>query len=136
MGAAPAGGGRAGVGGAPPPPGGARGGPAGVGGAPRRPRPPRDQLTGLVRDAGAEPVAAAPAYDLPEPLSDVAQVRRVALGVEEGCAATYSSLVAGSVGDDRRWAITALTDAAVRQLAFGGVPQAFPGAPELDPTTS
>ncbi|WP_295661421.1 ferritin-like domain-containing protein [uncultured Nocardioides sp.] len=102
----------------------------------RRHRARRDQLTGLVRDAGAEPVAAAPAYDLPEPLADVAQVRRVALGVEEGCAATYSSLVAGSVGDDRRWAITALTDAAVRQLAFGGVPQAFPGAPELGPTTS
>ena len=97
----------------------------------RRHRARRDQLTALVRDAGGVPVAAAPAYDLPEPLTDVDQVRRVALGVEERCAATYSSLVAGSVGAERRWAITALGDAAVRQLAFGGPAQPFPGAPEL-----
>lgn len=100
----------------------------------RRHRARRDQLTTSVRDAGGEPVAAAAAYDLPA-LGDADQVRRAALGVEESCAATYSALVAGSVRAQRRWAVSALADAAVRQLSFGGAPQAFPGAPDLAPTT-
>lgn len=96
----------------------------------RRHRARRDQLTGYVVDEGTEPVAAAAAYDLPE-IGDATQVRAAALDVEESCAATYSGLVAGSVAGRRRWAITALTDASVRQLSFGGSPQAFPGAPDL-----
>ncbi|WP_426244067.1 ferritin-like domain-containing protein [Nocardioides sp. LHG3406-4] len=102
----------------------------------RRHRSRRDQLTGYVTEAGGEPVAAAPAYELPSPLADAEQVRRTALGVEQACASAYSSLVANSVRAHRRWAITALTDAAVRQLAFGGVPQPFPGAVDLAPDGS
>ncbi len=102
----------------------------------RRHRSHRDLLTGYVVEAGAVPVAAAAAYELPGPLADADQVRRSALGVEESCAAAYSSLVANSVRSHRRWAITALTDAAVRQLSFGGTPQHFPGAPDLAPTPS
>ncbi len=97
----------------------------------RRHRARRDQLTGYVLDAGGQPVAAAAAYELPAQLANADQVRRSALGVEESCAATYSSLVAESVRAQRRWAITALTEAAVRQLSFGGAPRAFPGAPDL-----
>jgi hypothetical protein len=100
----------------------------------RQHRGRRDRLAQSVRDAGGEPVAAAPGYDLPGPVATVEDVRRAALGIEEACAATYSALVAESVQAHRRWALTALTDAAVRQLSFGGVPQAFPGAPDLAPT--
>ncbi|MBA3782483.1 MAG: DUF4439 domain-containing protein [Nocardioides sp.] len=100
----------------------------------RRHRGHRDQLTGYVTEAGGVPVAAAAAYALPAQLANADQVRRSAIGVEESCAATYSSLVANSVRAQRRWAIIALTDAAVRQLSFGGAPQDFPGAPDLVPT--
>jgi hypothetical protein len=91
----------------------------------------RDQLARTVRDLGAEPVAAAVAYELPTPLVSAVDIRAAALDTERRCAAAYSSLVAQSVGDQRRWAITALVDAAVRQLAFGGQAEAFPGIGEL-----
>ncbi len=102
----------------------------------RRHRGRRDQLSANVTAAGGVPVAAAAAYDLPAPLANADQVRRTALGVEESCAAAYSSLVANSVRAQRRWAIGALTDAAVRQLSFGGAPVDFPGAADLVPTAS
>ena len=98
----------------------------------RQHRARRDQLVALVSDTGSQPVAAAPAYDLP-PLGDVTRVRRAALEVEDSCAATYAAMVATTSGPTRRWAVTALTDSAVRLLALGGAPGPFPGAPDLDP---
>lgn len=94
-------------------------------------RAQRDQLTLVVRDLGAEPVAAAVAYDLPDPVASAVDVAREALALEQRCAAAYSSLVAQSVGDQRRWAVTALTSSAVRQLATGGAAEAFPGVEGL-----
>ena len=47
-----------------------------------------------------------------------------------GCAATYAALVANTSGARRRWAVTALNDAAVRVLAFRGTPEMLPGADE------
>lgn len=90
----------------------------------------RDQLTGRVRDHGAEPVAAEPAYELPTPLDTPAQVTAAALDVERACTATYAWLVGQTSGADRRWAVTALTDTAVRELAYRGSPEIFPGAGE------
>ena len=55
---------------------------------------------------------------------------RAARELEEGCAATYAYLVANSVGPRRRWAVEALTDAAVRGLVFRGTPEMLPGADE------
>jgi hypothetical protein len=40
---------------------------------------------------------------------------------------TYGQLVANTAGGDRRWAITALDAAAVREVAFGIAPSHFPG---------
>ena len=90
----------------------------------------RDQLTARVRDHGAEPVAAEPAYELPDPLDTPAQVTAAALQVERSCAATYAWLVGQTSGADRRWALTALTEAAVRELTFRGSPEIFPGQGE------
>ena len=87
----------------------------------------RDQLTALVRDHGGEPVAAAPAYELPAPLDTPEAVARAALEIERRCEATYAWLVGQTAGTDRRFAISALTDAAVRALAFRGSPEIFPG---------
>ena len=90
----------------------------------------RDQLMSMVRDAGGTPRAAEPAYDLPEPLQTPAQVTRAALEIERASATTYAWLVANSVGPDRRWAVNALTNTAVRELTFRGSPEIFPGSGE------
>jgi len=90
-------------------------------------RAQRDRLNRVVRDLGADPVAAAAAYDLPDPLASEFDVRRAAQDLEQRCAVGYAELVAQTVGIDRRWAIGALTGAAVRRLAVGGDPEPFPG---------
>lgn len=90
----------------------------------------RDVLARDLTDLGADPVAAAAAYDVPAPLRTPAQLCHVARDVEDACAATYAALVASTTGHRRRWAVTALEDAAVRVLAFRGTPEMFPGADE------
>lgn len=90
----------------------------------------RDVLVRAVTDAGATPVAAAPAYDLPARLGTEAAVTRTARELEDSCATTYGWLVASSTGARRRWAIGALNDAAARVLVFRGTPEMFPGADE------
>jgi hypothetical protein len=91
----------------------------------------RDALTATLRGLGVRPVAAEPAYELPGPAGTAQEIAAVGLLVEQRCAATYADLVANAVGDQRRWAIAALTDAALRALAFGGAPLPFPGMDEL-----
>ncbi len=87
----------------------------------------RDELAARVRAAGASPVPAEPGYELPADLGSAAAVEKRALALEEGAAATYAYLVASSTGETRSWAITALLDAAVRGLTFGGRPDRLPG---------
>jgi hypothetical protein len=91
----------------------------------------RDQLRLMISDLGAVPVAAGAAYDEPEGLRSPARVAAAALGTERACAETYTALVAETAGRQRRWALTALVEAAQLQLRLGGRPEAFPGAPEL-----
>jgi hypothetical protein len=87
----------------------------------------RDQLRTRLAAAGADPVAAEPAYRLAGPLTSVAQIEAEALGVERSCATTYAALVAATSGPDRRWAVDALISIAVGEAAFGGRPEALPG---------
>ena len=89
----------------------------------------RDQLTTSIIDRGADPVAAEAAYDVPR-LDSPRDVERAAVDLERACAATYAYLVANTAGADRRLAIAALNDAAVRELAFRGTPETFPGLDE------
>ncbi|MFC7494856.1 MULTISPECIES: DUF4439 domain-containing protein [unclassified Nocardioides] len=90
----------------------------------------RDQLTAEIAEAGTDPVAAEPAYDVPPGADRADRIARVALDTERACATTYAWLVANSVDDTRRWAIRALNETAVRELAFRGTPEMFPGAGE------
>jgi hypothetical protein len=90
----------------------------------------RDHLTREIRDAGADPVASAATYDLPPRLETPEQVSRAALEVERSCATTYAYVVANTTHEQRRWAISALNESAVRELAFRGTPETFPGADE------
>jgi hypothetical protein len=90
----------------------------------------RDQLVAMLTDLGAAPVAAEPAYELPANLGNPDAVTDRALELERSCAATYGYLVANSATEDRRFAVNLLIQTAVRELAFRGTPETFPGKDE------
>ena len=88
----------------------------------------RDDLVGMVGAQGAEPVAAAASYDLPRVrIDDPGSLAQAGLAVERACGATYGFLVASATGDARGWAVDAVLDSALRELALGGGPRDFPG---------
>jgi len=87
----------------------------------------RDQLTVTIAAAGAEPVAAEVSYDLPDAISTAVELNSAALQVERRTARTYGQLIESTAGAERRWALVALDDSAVRQLEFRGTPEMFPG---------
>ncbi|NUR09485.1 MAG: ferritin-like domain-containing protein [Nocardioidaceae bacterium] len=91
----------------------------------------RDQLTAMVRAKGGDPVAAEVSYELPNAATTQAQLRSAALVTERRCSATYADMAGSTSRADRRWAVDALTDTAVRELGFGGRPDAYPGVAEL-----
>ena len=91
----------------------------------------RDVLVRAIRDLGVEPDPAAPAYEVSRALGTPDRVAAVALGLERGTAASYADLVAATTDDQRHWAISALNDAAARELDFRGSPLDFPGLAEL-----
>ncbi|WP_350276985.1 DUF4439 domain-containing protein [Kribbella sp. HUAS MG21] len=89
----------------------------------------RDRLSALIAAAGETPVAAEPAYDLPRAVVNAATAAALVLVVEVRIAAVYGDLVeAAEQPAVRAFAIEALLAAAGNQLAWGGVPLAFPGA--------
>ena len=88
----------------------------------------RDLLEDRVREAGAEPVAAAASYDLPPVRAeDPTTIAAAGLAVERSCGATYGYLVANATGGARRWAVAAVLDSALREIDLGGRPRTFPG---------
>jgi rubrerythrin len=91
----------------------------------------RDQLIAMVRAAKGDPVAAEVSYELPNASTSATQLTEGALLTEQRCAEVYAAMVGSTSRANRQWAIDALIDAAVRQLTFGGAPDAFPGVPEL-----
>jgi len=90
----------------------------------------RNQLVLLVSDLGATPEAALPAYEV-DRAEDAASLRTAAAALERTSSEVYAALVASTSGDDRTWAVAALTSAAVRGVRLGSAPLAWPGAPEL-----
>ena len=86
----------------------------------------RDATIALVVAAGAEPVAAEPAYALPT-VDTAAQAAAVGRLVEDRCSVLYAQVVAASYARRRAFAIGALIDAATRGLAWGAAPVALPG---------
>jgi hypothetical protein len=90
----------------------------------------RDRLVAILTDLGEDPVAAEPVYELPADLSTTNAVSRRALALERSCASTYAYLVANSPSAQRRFAVDLLVQTAVRELAFRGTPETFPGSDE------
>jgi hypothetical protein len=87
----------------------------------------RDHLTSVIAGAGQTPVAAAPAYELPRPLTTASQINAAALQVERACVAAYAALVAAGDRPIRGWAVATLGAGALSELTFGGQPQPLPG---------
>jgi hypothetical protein len=91
----------------------------------------RDELNAMVRAKKGDPVAAEPSYQLPTPSRTTDQIRAAARITEERSSAVYADAVGSTSRADRRWAIEALRDAAVRELSFGGQAERFPGLQEM-----
>jgi hypothetical protein len=89
----------------------------------------RDTLTTAIRALEAEPAVAEPGYALPVDVASATAAQRVGQQVEDRCSVLYAALVAAAPGSGRtrEQAVTALGDAAVRLLAWGGQPVALPG---------
>ncbi|MBQ1094187.1 ferritin-like domain-containing protein [Streptomyces sp. B93] len=90
----------------------------------------RDTLVRELRDAGAQPVAAAAGYALPFAVPDSAAAVRLAVELEERVAGVYSDLVRAAQGKRRASAVAALRESAVRAVRWRGGSVAFPGLAE------
>lgn len=89
----------------------------------------RDHLSALLVAAGETPVAAQPAYDLPQVVSNTATATALVLLIERRIAAVYGDLIeAAEQPAVRTFAIETLLAYATSQLTWGGAPVAFPGA--------
>ena len=91
----------------------------------------RGQLEQRVRRAGGTPAVAAVGYVVPPGLGNPAGIRAAALEIEDRAAASYAQLAGSTTGSDRAWAVSALTDTAVRRLQLGGDAQDLPGLPDV-----
>lgn len=87
----------------------------------------RDALQQRIGATGATPVAAAPAYRLPSPVTDAASAVRLAGSVEDRICAVYANAVQATSGPLRGTMAAALRQAALDTLAWRGSGSAFPG---------
>ena len=101
--------------------------------AERTHRDRRDALLLRLADGQTTPPAPAPAYALPFPVTNVSTALRLAVHVEERTAALWRAALPETTGADRRMALDALIDCAIRATRFrrsaGITPTtvAFPG---------
>jgi hypothetical protein len=95
----------------------------------------RDDLVIRIAAAGASPPASSPAYALPFPVTDQDSALKLAVALEDGTAKAWRRIIADTEGDERKLAVEALMDCAVRathwRLAAGVTPSTlpFPGSP-------
>jgi hypothetical protein len=88
----------------------------------------RDRLRSYVETGGGTPVAAAPAYRLPSPVSSPRAAAQLAARLEDGVAAGYAGLAGVADPSLRRYAALAMQEATVRAVRWrGSPPPAFPG---------
>lgn len=94
----------------------------------------RDALTVRLADQHATPTPAAPAYTLPKRVTNRARALALALRLEERTAAVWSAGLPELTDDDRRHAVDALADCAVRATGWRQTARrhpytvAFPGS--------
>jgi hypothetical protein len=90
----------------------------------------RDALVGRLAAAGTTPPPAEAVYALPAKVTDRAGALALAVLIEERTAAVWRATVADTTGEDRRLAVEALSDCAVRasrvRRAAGVTPATVP----------
>ncbi|WP_035856932.1 ferritin-like domain-containing protein [Cryptosporangium arvum] len=74
----------------------------------------RDAVSDLITAAGGTPTPAAPAYQLPKPVTGRAEAVVLAVDVETRAAAVWRSALGALTGNGREVALDALVGAAVR----------------------
>jgi hypothetical protein len=87
----------------------------------------RDKLTAIISSAGATPVPAAVAYQLPVAVHTGDQARALAAALEDGVARAYVGLVGVTDVALRRVGVAGLQAAALRAAAWSQHTTAFPG---------
>jgi hypothetical protein len=87
----------------------------------------RDSLAAMITAAGANPVPAPVAYQLPVPVSTPAEARSLAVILEEKVARAYLGLIALPEQSLRALGSRELTAAALRGAAWRRATVAFPG---------
>jgi hypothetical protein len=79
----------------------------------------RDAVAQLIRDRNAQPVAAPPAYRPRQPLTNRSAALRLAVRLEDDCAAAYTGILGMTdTASLRRSAVGWLTDAVVRDQTW------------------
>jgi hypothetical protein len=84
----------------------------------------RDVVSQRIAASNATPIAAAPAYSLPFPVTDAPSAIRLAAALEEGTAGAWREALAGTADEDRKLALEALIACAVqatRWRAMAGI---------------
>jgi hypothetical protein len=94
-------------------------------------RAQRDSLDALIRQAGASPTAAEPAYTLPVTPDRVAQCQRLARYLENRCCDAYAYGVSLATDAVRATLAHALGECAVRAALWGARLDPFPGRRDL-----
>lgn len=89
----------------------------------------RDTLETMLRQAGAQPVAAAPAYQLPHKVDGPVSAAKLAVLLENRVTAAYLGVVAVSDPSLRQFGARAMATAAGRAASWRGRTVAFPGFP-------
>jgi len=93
-------------------------------------RSKRDALVVLLARRGRTPPPAEPAYTPPAPVTDQAGALRLAVRIEEATAAVWRLALPDTTGADRKLALDALSDCAVRaakaRRAAGVTPMTVP----------
>lgn len=89
----------------------------------------RDSLEAMLRSAGAQPVAAAAAYRLPQPVRSPAAAMSLAVTLEDRVTTAYLGLVAVASARIRTFGARQVVAAALRAAAWRGRTVAFPGFP-------
>jgi Domain of unknown function (DUF4439) len=89
----------------------------------------RDTLESMLRSRGAQPVAAAVAYQLPVAVRTPGQAAALAVILEDRVATAYLGLVALSSASIRQFGALQVRAAALRAAFWRGSTVAFPGLP-------
>jgi hypothetical protein len=87
----------------------------------------RDHLEAVLRSLGAQPAAAAVAYQLPAPVHSASEAVALAVVLEERIATAYLGLVALSNDSIRDYGAMQVQASALRAAAWRGGTVAFPG---------